>query len=130
MCFTLNSSSNAAPTTTPPFDMIAFARWVNIPPDVLSCLISLSLLLAAKAVKSFSPLRNCFIGQALRQAEHSTHFDSSISGYKNPSLSGFIEILFVGHLSAHAEHPQQSYLSNNSICFDFFGGIPSSAFKM
>lgn len=75
-------------------------------------------------------LLNCFIGQALMHAPQPMHADSSTFAYTNPSLSGFILIALTGHLSAHAEQPQQSCLSYSFICFSWAGKIPSSAAEM
>lgn len=55
MCLTPKFSSNAAPITTPPLLIIAFARWVKIPPEVLSWRIFSSLLYAATAENSAVP---------------------------------------------------------------------------
>ena len=124
MCLTPKFSSNATPITTPPLLIIAFARWVKIPPEVLSWRIFSSLLYAATAENSAVPFLNCFIGQALMHAPQPMHADSSTFAYTNPSLSGFILIALTGHLSAHAEQPQQSCLSYSFICFSWAGKIP------
>lgn len=97
----------------PPSDKIAEAAAENKPPEA-AFIICFSSLFVTAYVLSTAFKSDVLYLQTLLQTPHSTHLLGSISGYKNPSASGFIEIALLEQTFRQATCPVLCRLPSHS----------------